>query len=113
MQATEALNAAKEALTVKRIFGEPYEHDGVTVIPAAQVGGGAGGGMGHDNKGQEGEGGGFGLAGRPAGSFVIKGGEVKWVPAVDPNRLFAIAGVVAVVFLLVRGGIARARIRHT
>ena len=56
--------------SVKRVYGEPYEKDGLTVIPAAVVGGGAGGGAGHDDKGQEGEGGGFGVSGRPAGAYV-------------------------------------------
>ena len=26
---------AKDAMTVKRVYGEPFENDGVTVIPAA------------------------------------------------------------------------------
>ena len=44
MKVTEVLSTAKDAITVKRVFGEPYEKDGLTVIPAAVVGGGAGGG---------------------------------------------------------------------
>jgi hypothetical protein len=42
------------------VFTEPYEKDGVTVIAAAIVAGGAGWWRGHDERGQEGEGGGFG-----------------------------------------------------
>jgi uncharacterized spore protein YtfJ len=30
------------------VFGEPYEKDGVTIIPAARIRGGAGGGGGED-----------------------------------------------------------------
>ena len=52
---------ASDAITVKRVFGEPYEKDGLTIIPAAMIGGGGGGGGGHDAQNQEGEGGGFGL----------------------------------------------------
>jgi len=37
---------------VKRVFGEPYEKNGVTVIPAARVQGGAGGGGGEGPQGQ-------------------------------------------------------------
>ena len=74
-------------MTVKRVYGEPYEKDGLTVIPAAVVSGGAGGGSGQDDKGQEGGGGGFGVSGRPAGAFVIKDGQVSWRPTVDPNRV--------------------------
>jgi hypothetical protein len=29
---------------VRRVYGDPYERNGVTLIPAAQVAGGAGGG---------------------------------------------------------------------
>jgi uncharacterized spore protein YtfJ len=35
---------ARKALTVRRVFGDPYEVDGVTVIPAAVLRGGVGGG---------------------------------------------------------------------
>jgi uncharacterized spore protein YtfJ len=80
------------------VFAEPYETDGVTVIAAATVAGGAGGGGGHDEHGQEGEGGGFGVAARPAGAYVIKDGRVQWRPAVDVNRLFATIGAVAIAY---------------
>ena len=100
---------ASDAITVKRVFGEPYEKDGLTFIPAAAVAGGGGGGDGHDAQTQAGEGGGFGLAGRPAGAYVIRNGELKWQPAVDPNRLFAIIGMVLVAFFLTRPRVARAR----
>jgi uncharacterized spore protein YtfJ len=46
MDVHEVLNHAREAMTVKRVFGDPYEKDGVTVIPVANVMGGAGGGGG-------------------------------------------------------------------
>jgi uncharacterized spore protein YtfJ len=109
MKVTEVLSSAKDAITVKRVYAEPYEKDGLTVIPAAVVGGGAGGGTGHDDKGQEGEGGGFGVSARPAGAYVIKDGQVSWRPAVDPNRIIAVAGLVLVAYLLTRPRMARAR----
>jgi uncharacterized spore protein YtfJ len=111
MRFDEAVATARDAITVKRIYAEPYEHDGVTVIAAAAVGGGAGGGAGRDEKGQEGEGGGFGAAGRPAGAYVIKGGHVRWLPAVDPNRMVSTLGLVVIVYLLMRPRWARARAR--
>ena len=46
MDIHEVLNHARDAMTVKRVFGDPYEKDGVTVIPVANVMGGAGGGGG-------------------------------------------------------------------
>jgi hypothetical protein len=47
-----AIAQARDALTVKRVFGEPYEKDGVTIIPGARVEGAAGGGSGEDLQGQ-------------------------------------------------------------
>lgn len=109
MNVTEVLSAAKDAITVKRVYAEPYEKDGLAVIPAAVVGGGAGGGSGQDDKGQEGGGGGFGMSGRPAGAFVIKDGQVSWHPALDPNRIITVAGLVVIAYLLTRPRMARAR----
>jgi len=106
MKLEELLNTARDTITVRRVFAEPYEKDGVTIIAGAAVSGGGGGGSGHDKEGQEGEGGGFGMNARPAGAFVIREGKVKWRPAVDVNRLFAMIGTVAAIYLLTR---ARAR----
>ena len=98
-----------DAISVRRVFGEPYEKDGLTVIPVASVAGGGGGGGAHDEKDQEGEGVGFGLGARPAGAYIVRAGEVKWQPAVDPNRLFAVAGAVLIAFLVTRPRVARAK----
>ena len=57
----ETIERATETMTVRRVFGEPYERNGVTVIPAARVQGGAGGGEG-EGPGGEGRGGGSGFA---------------------------------------------------
>jgi uncharacterized spore protein YtfJ len=111
MNVTEVLGAAKDAITVKRVFAEPYEKDGLTVIPAAEVRGGAGGGTGQDDKGQEGGGGGFGVSGRPAGAFVIQDGQVSWRPSVDPNRIVVMVGMAVTAYLLSRPRMARARAR--
>ncbi len=113
MKVTEVFSTAKEAISVKRVYAEPYEKDGLTVIPAAVVGGGAGGGTGHDEKGQEGEGGGFGVTGRPAGAYVIKNGDVSWRPAVDPNRIVAVVGLVVIAYLITRPRMVRARAKSS
>ena len=68
MSLGEALQAARDAVSAKRVFGEPVERHGVTVIPAASVigGGGGGGGVNIGPAGQGGEPGvgfGFGLWG--------------------------------------------------
>lgn len=91
----------RDNLTARRVYGEPVERDGVVVIPAASVIGGGGGGQGTEH-GREGEGGGFILTGRPVGAFVLKGGDVRWVPAVDVTLLGAIFAVTVAVIHRVR-----------
>jgi uncharacterized spore protein YtfJ len=115
MNVTDMLETAKDSITVRRVFGEPYEKDGVTIITAARVmgggGGGSGGGTVAEGGQQEGEGGGFGVRGRPAGAYVLKDGHVRWEPAIDVNRIVAVVGVVAVAYLLSRPRPFRARRR--
>jgi uncharacterized spore protein YtfJ len=104
------IEQARDALTVKRVFGDPYEKDGVTVIPAARVQGGAGGGSGEGPEGQgSGSGSGFGLNARPVGAYVIRGNDVEWRPAIDINRIVVGAQLLALVALLVARSIAKAR----
>ncbi len=97
MSIEELLEQARDAMTVKKVFGEPYQHDGLTLIPAAKIRGvmGGGGGEGPDEQ-AKGWGGGFGLTARPVGTYVIRGETVTWVPVVDVNRLLLIAGVVTI-----------------
>lgn len=102
MKLDDLLASARETLTVRRVYAEPYEKDGVTFIAAAIVGGGGGGGSGSDEDGAGGEGGGFGMSARPAGAYVISDGQVRWRPAVDVNRLASAAAAVLVVLLLTR-----------
>jgi len=106
----ETIEQARDALTVKRVFGDPYEKNGVTVIPAARVQGAAGGGNGEGPEGEgKGSGSGFGLHARPAGAYVIHGDEVDWRPAVDPNKVIIGAAVVAVAALMVARTAIKAR----
>lgn len=110
MEVQEVLAQARDAMSVKRVFGEPYEKNGVTVIPAARVQGGAGGGGGEGPEGQgRGSGSGFGLAARPVGAYLIRGEEVTWRPAIDVNRIMLGAQVVAIVALLTLRAIVKAR----
>jgi uncharacterized spore protein YtfJ len=104
----EFVERARDAITVKRVFGDPIERDGVIVIPAAYVSGGGGGGGGTQPDGNVGSGGGFGVRSRPAGALIIRDGDVRWEPALDPERRLAIyaalgaLGIVAVRSLLPR-----------
>jgi uncharacterized spore protein YtfJ len=97
----ELLQGARDAITVKRVYGDPIERDNVTVIPAAAVRGGGGGGGDAEHNG----GGGFGLSARPVGAYVIRAnGDVEWKPAVDTERvLLAAAGLLALVLTVLRG----------
>ena len=111
MNLQDLTTTARDTLTVKRVFGEPYERDGVSVIPVAKVSGGGGGGGGHDPNGQEGEGGGFGAQARPAGAYVVRDGTVHWQPAFDANRLVAALSIVAVTWLVTHARIQRMKAR--
>ena len=112
MDPNELVQQARDALTVKRVFGDPYERDGVTVIPAASIRGGAGGGRGEgstpDGEGSgSGSGGGFGLAAKPAGAYVITGTDVRWQPAINVNRIILGGQLVVVVLLIVLRSVLR------
>lgn len=110
MEVSDVVTQARDTLTVKRVFGEPYEKNGVTVIPAAKVQGGAGGGDGEGPEGMgRGSGSGFGLNARPVGAFLVRGGDVTWRPAVDLNKIILGAQVVAIVALLTLRAIVKAR----
>jgi len=108
MDVETLLAKAGDNLSVRRAFGTAYEKDGMLIIPVAMVAGGGGGGTGrtrqgnsaarpgsppeesataHDVTPQDSEGtdagGGFGGLVLPSGAYVVKGDEVRWVPAVD------------------------------
>ena len=107
MNVDELLSGARDVMTVKRVYGEPIERDGMLVIPAANVVGGGGGG----GDGENAAGGGFGVSATPAGAWIIRNGEVAWEPAVDATRLGTLAMIVAIVFLLTVRSIAKANAR--
>src|SRR5204863_4440398 len=106
------LGRAGDTLTVRRVFGEAVEKDGITVIPVAAIRGTGGGGGGGDAEGAGGSGGGFAMTGRPVGAFVLKDGEVSWRPAYDVTRVALIGELVAVVGLLTVRSMAKARAKR-
>ena len=55
---------------------------------------------------------GFGLTARPAGVYVVKEDSVRWIPALDVNRVVMGMQVVAIVLILAIRSIARARAAH-
>jgi uncharacterized spore protein YtfJ len=106
----KTIEQAKDTLTAKRVFGDPVEKNGVTIIPAARVQGGGGGGTGEGPAGEgKGSGSGFGVNAKPAGAYVIRGDEVVWRPAVDPNKVIVGAAIVVFAALMVARAAIKAR----
>lgn len=107
MDVENLLQKVADNLSVHRAFGTAYEKDGMLIVPVAIVAGGGGGGTGRNRPGNPGtgpsgpqeavtahdmtpwdsvrteEGGGFGGLVLPSGAYVVKGDQVRWVPAVD------------------------------
>jgi uncharacterized spore protein YtfJ len=126
----ELLGKVAQHLSVSRAFGTAYEKDGSLVIPVAFVAGGGGGGEGTSgtstggpedvgepdddveideespstSEPSSGSGGGFGGVVMPAGVYVVKDDNVRWIPAVNANLAIVVG------FLTFRM-IARARRR--
>ncbi|HLV66740.1 MAG TPA: hypothetical protein VKY73_13055 [Polyangiaceae bacterium] len=100
MDTQQAITSTQEKLSTRAVFGEPIRLDGVTLLPAAFIRGGAGGGEGRRERENAGSGMGFGLRARPAGVFVTRGESVSWRPAVDVNRVILGGQLVAMTALL-------------
>jgi uncharacterized spore protein YtfJ len=95
MDAGNLLDKVSDNLSVRRAFGAAYEKDGTLIIPVALVAGGGGAGTSRNRRGDQAHdvapqdpergdsGGGFGGLVLPAGVYVVKGEQVRWVPAVD------------------------------
>jgi len=113
MEVTEMLGRTAEGMSARRVFSEPIQQDGSTVVLAAAVRGGGGGG---ENRGAEtqrgaGSGSGFGFVARPAGAFVVRNGKVSWRPAFDLNRAILGGQLVAASALLLARAVVRSRSR--
>ena len=108
MDVENLLAKTSDNLSVRRAFGTAYEKDGMLIIPVAMVAGGGGGGTSRTRRGNSAArpgtspeedatadgatpqdsgpmdaGGGFGGLVLPSGAYVVKGDQVRWVPAVD------------------------------
>lgn len=105
----DILSGARDSMTVKRVFGDPIEKDGLTVIPVARVSGGGGGGGGQDEQGSGGSGAGYGVNAKPVGVYVIREGKLSWQPAVDVNRVIMGGQILVIVALLVLRTYLKAR----
>jgi uncharacterized spore protein YtfJ len=109
------IDRLRDTISVERVFGEPIERDGATVVPVAalRAGGGGGGGGGNDFKTSgSGEGGGFGATARPVGVYVIDRENVTFKPALDWTRMFVVANVTTVAYFLFTWLAGRKRTKH-
>ncbi|MFC9964537.1 spore germination protein GerW family protein [Nocardia ignorata] len=102
MKIDDVFRTVKDVMAVERVYAEPIERDGTTLIGVAAVSGGAGGG-GSETNGDAGSGAGFGVGAKPVGAFVIRDGNVRWQPAIDMNRLITVVGAVVLAALIVGG----------
>src|SRR4051812_30396250 len=105
------MERARGAASARRIYGKPYERDGVTVIPAARISGGYGGGGGNSPEAGDGSGFGVGLHGRPVGAFVITKDKVRWKPPLDVTSVVLRAQTLTLAGVLLWSGISALRRR--
>jgi hypothetical protein len=128
----DLLAKVADNLSVRRAFGTAYEKEGMLIIPVAIVAGGGGGGTGRNrpgnpaagpgsppeeaapapdstprHSGRTEEGGGFGGLVLPSGAYVVKGDQVRWVPAVDVT--IAVLASLSLVRMLARTWTRRRR----
>jgi hypothetical protein len=109
MNTQEILTGAQGAMTARRVFGDPIELRGVTILPVASVGGGGGGGQ----RGNEDGGVGFGVRARPAGVYVIRDdGSVSWRPALNLNLVILGGQLVGLAAILSLRSVLKAWGRH-
>ena len=94
MDPQQVLLSAQDAMSARRVFGEPIHAEGATILPVAVVGGGGGGGLR-----VQGGGVGYGMGARPAGIYVIRNGRARWRPAVNLNMIIAGGQLVAIAAL--------------
>ncbi len=95
MDPQDIVASVRDALSARRVFGDPITTPDGTVVPVALVAGGGGGGGPAAIAGA-----GFGLTARAAGVFVLKDGDAKWRPVVDVNRIILGGQLVAMVAII-------------
>jgi uncharacterized spore protein YtfJ len=103
MQPERSIRSAQRLFTAKRVYAEPVERDGVTVVPAAVIVGGAGAGGGEDPDGNTGGGAGLGIHARPVGAWVIQDGRAEWksTGVFDSRRAMSLLPLLGLIALLV------------
>ncbi|MCA1783754.1 MAG: hypothetical protein ABR500_03845 [Dermatophilaceae bacterium] len=102
MTTDDILTRVGDQLSIRRVFGDVVERDGVMVIPVAVAIGGGDAGTSPD---EQGSGGGFGGVVRGIGDYTISNGQVRFIPAIDTTALAAMG-------VLLAGLVLRARRRR-
>jgi hypothetical protein len=92
------IGMVRDTVSAGRVFAEPVQRGGTTVIGVARVYGGGGGEQLANGE----TAGGVGLLAGPVGAYVIRDGKVRWIPAVDVNVLVLAAGVIVLIVLVAR-----------
>ena len=121
MTAIDVVAQAREALSVKRVFGEPYQRNGITLIPVARIKehvahlpvprGEAGPlravpslfGRGADVR----------MSAKPLGVYVLRGDRVTFKPVSDARCVMCMGGALAVLSLLAARSVRRRRAEVT
>jgi uncharacterized spore protein YtfJ len=99
------VEGVRDNFTVRTVYGDPVEAQGVTVIPVAQTyfgfGGGGGGGRGG------GTGGGGGGVVRPMGFIEVTKSGARWVPITRAWQRIAMRALPIVIGVLARRALRR------
>jgi len=102
----DLLSQVQTGARVTTAIGEPIQVGDRQVIPAVKItycgGGGGGGGTMREQQAGEGHGSGAGAGVRirPLGCWIVGPQGEIWLPALDINRTFLIAGAIVMLFLL-------------
>lgn len=97
-----AIDGLDESANVRRVYGDPITVGGKTLVPAARVAYGIGGGFGRsgperetepESEDSEGGGGGGGMIALPVGVLEVSETETRFVRFTDRKRLALALGV--------------------
>lgn len=99
------VEGVRDNFTVRTVYGDPVEAQGVTVIPVAQTYFGFGGGGGGGRRG--GTGGGGGGVVRPMGFIEVTKSGARWVPITRAWQRIAIRALPPIIAVLVGRALRR------
>jgi len=119
MALRDLMASMMDSSSAGRVFGEPIERDGILIVPVACLYGAVGGDDARSAaeadrpEPAQNTGGGGLWASTPAGTYVLKNGEVTWLPAVNANRSILLGCLTAIVGMLVARSIVRTIVKRS